>query len=290
MMREWIWRNLRLECPADWEMLLFSRSPAQGRCVFADRYAHRLELSWRVVPGRPDFDRMLSDYAGSLRAGGRPDPAPLRAGAWRGWLAEKDGRPSSRLGLHLPAEACLVELVFLWPDARDEALEHAILDSVRDEPADADGLRRWRAFGLDARVSPGLDFRACVVQPARAEWTFAAPRGRRRERFARLGLVDQWLRRPVGDWLLARAPANRKATVQRRTEAGHEVFSLVPAETACSMITLPLKGGAFGGEAWICPRDGRLYAVEWTGGRPRPGGGEPRRGRRLACCETGVER
>ena len=47
----WVWRHLEVRVPADWELLQFSKTPAEGRCAFADRHGFRLELSWRTVAG-----------------------------------------------------------------------------------------------------------------------------------------------------------------------------------------------------------------------------------------------
>jgi len=73
-MEKWIWRNITLTVPTDWEMLQFSRSAETGRCAFAGRYQFRLGLDWRVVPGPPDFGRMTSDYRARLREKGMELP------------------------------------------------------------------------------------------------------------------------------------------------------------------------------------------------------------------------
>ena len=146
-MNLWVWRGIRLEVPDDWEMLLFSREARAGRCAFADRYQFRLEFSWRQGNARPDMERMLSDYLGKLRLEGTvPDAREVRNGPFRGIEGRQEGIPTSRFGLYLERLGCLVELVFLWPEARDADLERAVLGSIEPElPWGLAGLRPGRA-------------------------------------------------------------------------------------------------------------------------------------------------
>ena len=99
-----------------------ARNPQAGRCAFADRYQFRLELSWKVVPGAPDFNRMMSDYAAKLIEEGEEKPEPVDGGPWKGLCVHAQGQLSTRFGRFFPGESCLVELVFPWPEERDEKL------------------------------------------------------------------------------------------------------------------------------------------------------------------------
>ena len=131
-MQSWVWRQLHVEVPEEWELLQFSRNPQTGRCAFADRYQFRFEVSWREVPGAPDFQRLLSDYRSRLEEDGLSAVRPLQGGVWQGVAGVlPDGRTTCRYGAYLAPVQCLVEAVFLWPKARHEPLETAVLASLR---------------------------------------------------------------------------------------------------------------------------------------------------------------
>jgi hypothetical protein len=275
---------VRVELPVDWEMLQFTRRPEQGRCAFADRYQFRLELAWRAVDGPPDMGRVVSDYVARLRADDdASDVRRLSDAPWPGLAATVERTATSRFGRHLPGEAILVEAVFLWPEGRDRTLERVVLDSIAEVPRRDDGTRRWRAFGLDLLATDGLPLTECQVEPARARLTFADERGRRRETFQRLGLVEEWLDRSVEDWLAAQMP--RRGTVKSQsavTVHGHEVALLAgtrPIRRLGGLINRPAPCDA---AAWRCPNDGRLYCGSLVG--RSAGSGTRLAGGRLACC------
>ena len=273
----WVWQQLRVELPDGWEMLQFSRDPAAGRCGFADRYQFRLELDWRAAPSPPDLARMESDYLAKLRHDGTmPDAKATAAGERAGIVGTQAGLPTSRFGRYVAEVGCIVEVVFLWPDGRDEALEGAVLASLGPEP-ERDGLRRWRAFGMDLLASAGLTLTGGVMQPARAQLAFADKARGREETFLRLGMVSEWLGGgDVAAWLARQTPrdAVRPATA-RSADRGHEIETLA----AVRKPALLRAARRYASEAWLCPADGRLYCVSVTGG-------EDGRlaGRRLSCC------
>jgi hypothetical protein len=279
-MRTWIWRHLSVAVPEAWELLQFSCDRAAGRCAFADRYRFRLEVSWRQVAGPPDVDRMLADYEARLTEQGMTEARRLQRGGWRGLGGRLDGQPMSRYGAYVPQEACVVEVVFIGTDAADAALEERVLASVRAEPPDAEGGRRWRAFGMDMRVPPGVDLAGMTVQPAHAEAHFAGPRVE--VRFARRGLVPVWLRSPVDEWLRGWLPPDaRRGTAPARALArgGHTVTRLEGRRRR----GLLGPGRPFRAEAWLCPADGRLYSWIGTGAAFVRDGQGP-----LACCAAGA--
>lgn len=296
-MRLWVWRGIRIELPEDWEMLQFSRSAEAGRCAWADRYQFRAELSWQRVSGPLDMERLASDYAAKLKLDGTmPDAAATRVGEWHGLRGRDGGLLTSRFSRYFAEEGCLVELVLLWPGQADAALEAGVLGTVGCEPLWHGRMRRWRAFGLDLLASEGLELHECSVQPALARLEFWDARGTRREAFERLGMVPQWLRGSVREWLVRQLPQGARVVREGRSDqAGHEV---VGVEALC-------PGGVFrrasshAAAAWLCPADGRLYHVALlapcSGMRPAcPEVGEAADGslaatcparRRLGCCE-----
>lgn len=266
LMQFWIWRNFRLQLPADWEMLQFSRHPQLGRCAFADRYQFRLELSWRAVEGPPDFKRMISDYQAKLQEEGVENIKHRRRGPWQGVEGITGGCLTTRFGRYFPGESCLVELVFLWPNRRDSGMEQQVLDSVNEEPKPGNHFQHWKAFGMDLFVSGELTLRNCVMEPAHAEMVFTDSREQVRERFARRGMVSEWLTGEVGEWLqewlLKGKPVTSAETLNMKD---HHINRLVVEERTPHLARLLGKHIRGEAAAWICPEDGRLYSASRIG-------------------------
>lgn len=284
-MQLWIWRDIRLPLPEDWEMLQFSKDPHFGRCTFADRHNYRVELSWRVVDGPPDFKRMISDCIARLREEGSRTAHRLAHGQWRGLGNEADGVTTTRFTRFFKKSSRLVELVFIWAPARNARLERDILDGVSEEPEHARGLRRWRAFGMDLLVSGGLELEACSVQPANVDMRFADEKGRAVERFARRGMVKLWLSRPLGEWLARWVPEEVKTISTGTVElAGHRVERLSGEVPAPGLSRVVRRRPRFDAAAWMCPVDGRLYSACRKGQSTTREVHLPLAGDRLSCC------
>jgi hypothetical protein len=283
-MELWIWRHFRLTLPADWEMLQFSRKPEAGRCAFADRYRYRLEWSWRVVPGPPAMDRVLSDYAARLQAEGVEDVKRVRHDPWRGVAGETAEGPTTRFGRHFPEAGAMLEVVFLWPGKRDERLEQRVLAGVGAEPARGGGFRRWRAFGMDLAVPGGHALAQCAVEPAHARMTFADAKGGHEHAFERRGLVEAWLGDPVEEWLRRQTPGDVRDPVCTTDVAREHRVTRIRGRVRRPGLAGRLRRPRFyTDEAWICPGDGRLYRHA----RTEPGRGaesEAPAAPRLSCC------
>jgi len=269
-LQSWVWRQLRLELPDDWELLQFTRNPATGRCAFADRYQFRLELSWREVPGAPDLDRMISDYQARLDTDGLQETRRLQCAGWPGVSGVlPDGRTTCRYGAHFGDLQCLAELVFLWPKGRHEPLEKEVLASVRPEPATPAGQVHWQAFGLDLLTRSGGILEHCTADPAFAQFNFSSGRRRVWERFSRRGLVPQWLTEPVGQWQRRTAPRGFRVVFERDQDRhGHTVSWLRSERSALRFADLWLGRRQFEAAAWRCPRDGRVYQLSREAPRP----------------------
>ena len=290
---EWVWNHIRLVLPSEWEMLRFSRDPRNGRCSFADRFGFRLELTWRRVPGPPDYVRMLSDYASRLERDGAQEVRAAHSGAQEGLEALEGGVRTTRYGRYLRGETCLVEVVFLWPEGRATGLERAVLDSLRAEPPLPGGERRWRAFGAEMHVPPGGHLTACQVVPGKAEWAFRWPEESESWRFVRLGMVSEWLHEDLDAWLRRQTPSRmRPAGVSRHTVAGHDVYEWQGGSRTPVLLRhgRGVRLGRLGSrvEAWRCPADGRLYLAEHTGPHRTVSKVLPLFGRRLLCEATGI--
>lgn len=276
-MQEWIWRDVRLEIPGDWEMLQFSREREKGRCAFADRRQFRLELSWRQVKGAPDFPRMMKDYKARLKSAGElQDAKTFTLSGWHGLAGLQKNVNVSRFGNYFDEDNLLVELVCLWPGNRDVSLEKDILQSCR-YAAPENGFRKLKAFGLTGRIQEVYELSACQVQPAMVSMVFSGHRRPSQIRLQRLGMVPQWLKQPLSDWLRAQAPAEiRSLHIETGNASGHQAAH---ARGEYIPKGLLIRKGLYTASAWICPKDGRLYHAEHI-----CRAGENIAGHLLDCC------
>lgn len=254
-MVEWIWRQIGVELPPEWECLQFARDPEVGRCAFADRHRYRFELNWRHSKGEPDFKRMMADYEGAL-AKEWEDIRKLKCRGWPGLTGKRGDEVVSRFGRWFPEIELLVEVVFIHPERRDERLEATILPTVRAVPAEATGLQRWRAFGMEIRVPREFSLGECVVEPARIGLRFDGPGKPNRWIFRRYGMVDSWLKTSVRDWLAAQAGDPVRNI---RPKAGGGGAGVERIEAEWHPRGLLLRKGAYAAAAWRDPADGRLY-------------------------------
>jgi hypothetical protein len=262
----WIWRQIGIDLPADWECLQYSVNREAGRCAFADRYRFRLELNWRTFASPPDFDRMLKDYAGSLEATWG-DVCSVRCRGWPGLVGQRPGEAVSRFGAYLEELGIVVELVFIHPEQRDDALEARILNTVREVMPDAAGFQRWRAFGMDLRVPRAFTLKECAVRPLLTGLRFEGPKKPDGWVFRRYGMVDRWLQLSLRDWLAAQTgdslKEGRPETLTRRNE---HVERLTGAWRPRGLLH---KRGVFAAAAWRNEQDRRLYHVMCITGKKR---------------------
>ncbi len=284
----WIWRHLRIEVPDDWEMLQYGKDFSDGRCAFGDRYSIRLELSWHHSSSPPDMRRTMSDYVTKLRQDETmPDAATVNRGGWHGIEGHMDGLLNTRFIRYFSGEECVVQLVLLWPDGRDAALEQRVLNGIGEQRVSSAGYRRWRTFGMDLTAGDGLRLASCRIEPGNATMSFAPEKKSTVvETFRRLGFVSYWLKGPLERWLELEVP--RDVRIERResdVRAGHTLVHLSgsrPSRGAARMIG---KRERFETCAWMCPRDKHLYCVrfedEENNGREQRLAGE-----RLRCCEA----
>jgi len=253
-----IWRNFRLELPADWEMLQFTRNPKEGKCAFADRHSFRLELSWRAVPGEPDTERMVSDYASMLAEKGMAGIQPLKMNGWIGIQGTMDGVTTLRFGRFMPINCCIVELVFVFPQGVDQLLVSRMLDGFGELPRGED-CEHWQAFGMEIKAPLNSQLEHCSVKPAMAEMLFADSKHRTLARFTRRGMTSHWKAQSTEAWLKTWAgdSMNLQGNATSTLSRNHEIFRVQGHWRVKGMFS---KKKAVLAEAWTCPGDERLYA------------------------------
>lgn len=260
----WIWRQIAIELPSEWECLQFARDPSVGRCGFADRHRYRLELNWRTFKSEPDFERMMKDYASSLENQWE-SVRTLRCRGWSGVTGRRGDEIVCRYGAYFAELELLVEVVFIHDQRRDDALEARVLNTVEPVLPNAEGWQRWRAFGIEVMVPEELKLAECVVEPARAGVRFDGPKKPDRWIFRRYGMVKNWLKIPLRDWLQAQLEESVRSPRPETVTQGNIHLERVTAEWHPKGILLPR--GLYTTEAWIDPLDGRLYHAIYITGR-----------------------
>lgn len=260
-----VWHGLAITLPQDWELLQYSRDPDQGRLTFADRSDYRLELSWQSHPSRPSLKRMLGDYRALLAQDDAVGAVePVEAPGWKG-MAVYPLRDSERVEetRYLRFEKELgksLEAVFRWPDASpDRGFEEAVLETVTP-CAERDGLAAWTAWGMAISVPVGWRPVDCRVQPADVQLTFAERADANPSvEFSRRGFLHHWFDGDLAGWI-----ARETGTVgqcSHRSRADHHAVHSRVDEAAAGIAGRLGRRQQRQLAAWVCPRDGRLYAV-----------------------------
>lgn len=282
-MNKLVWRNLSIVPPDDWEMLQFSRDLVAGSCAFADRYQIRLEMRWRKIDGAPLMDRIVSDYRSKLQAEqGMKVGKDCTIGEWRGFEGVGPSLQTTRFFRFMAMESCIVEIIFIWPEARDLTVERNVLTSVAEEKELPGGYRHWSAFGMDLAVSGSMALSSVTVKPALAEMQFLDVAHGNEELFGRRGMVKDWLRGSVREWLDLQVPAGMHTANSDFVQSGnHRIDRISALGPAGGMGRLLGRKKILRAAAWICPQDERLYSIIAQGPEDSDFAGMEHR---LACC------
>lgn len=262
---DWIWNKIHLTLPDDWEMLQYSKNPGQGRCAFADRYQFRFEMNWSSVPSSPDMERLLSDYAASIEEAKQPKPASLQSAGWRGLaMVTENGCCVTGYCRYFSELSQLIEICFVYPSGqpRDGSAEDRILSTVHPVLTPENACQSWRAFGLDWCVSPGLSLSRCTVSCGLAELSFSSQNLRATQTFSRRGLLSLWLKEPLEHWIRKTIPKDFKviSAKQRQTQE-HDICDILCAPSSFAWTDLLFGKRLLAVSAFLCPHEGRLYAV-----------------------------
>ena len=256
---------MHLTLPDDWEMLQYSKNPVQGRCAFADRYQFRFEMNWSDVQSPPDMERLLSDYAASIEEARQPKPSPLQSGAWHGLsMMTENGCCVTGYCRYFSEISQLLEICFIYPSGqpRDGSAEDKILSSVHPVITQADACQPWRAFGLDWCVSPELSLSRCTVSCGLAELSFCSQNLRATQTFSRRGLLSLWLKEPMEQWIKKTIPKDFTViSAKQRQHHGHDICDLLCAPSSFAWTDLLFGKRLLAVSAFLCPQEGRLYAV-----------------------------
>ncbi len=262
-MQRWIWRNISLELPKEWELLLFSKKRKAGSLTFADRKKYRLQLAWRELSGQPDIPRMARDYASQLLAkDAQSRPQAERVAGWWAIGHRSEGMSSTRYVRFFIEQNLLVEAIAPpTPLARDGRISEEVLQSVNLETHHMDGLDEWSAFGMLWQAPGCWELTSAQVQPASVTLEFAPEKEKGMyDRVTRRGMVRHWLKGSVAEWLKLQIPSNAERVVEATLESEGVKRWSVSGQVKPSSWGQGAQGWRkFSALAWICPGDGRLF-------------------------------
>ena len=287
-MKTWIWNDIHLQLPDDWEMLLFSKNPASGKCTFADRYQYRLQVCWQELENEPEIDKMVTEYRLTLKEDQSiRSVTRKRLGDWLGLTYKQSGKPTARYAYYFQATKKLIEVIMPPADEAD-AFDHAeVLHSIAIKPPEGKEPRDWCAFGLNAKTPANLLLQQCEVLPARVRMTWASGQKKQKDLeivIQRLGMVHRWLKGEISDWLKIQLPTEAKILDSGQIHMDRHTVERMSGKLATKgMKRLRSKSRIFEANAWLCPEDNRLYSIA-TYGDEQQFKETPASSRQLSCC------
>ena len=225
-----------------------------------------MDVRWRPSKVAPDLPRMIAHHRHKASKGA---PEDLRAGdGWEGFVRREDQQTLTQAAKYFEPARRLVELVIVWPQARDKALERQLLAGVSPEPL-ADGRRVWQALGLSVRPPADSALSDYKADPGHVRFDFNVPGGT--VSVSRLGLVDRWLTQPLAEWLAGSAGAVARRDCAGVTSVnGHPAEELLTSRRAASWRMLIGRRAWELQRAWVCPACQRAFVVRWRCTSRRP--------------------
>jgi hypothetical protein len=253
---------MQVDHPAEWELAIASGIDEQPRCVFADRYYHRLEITWRKLNFKPNLELVLQRHR---RRSGKNDNTTITdlknaPPPWRGVIRKTPKGKIVNAVRFLENARWLTDVAVAWPESRDAALENAILTSVKAEDPDTK-VRLWDAMGISMSLGRQFDLVRSRAKVGRVAWDFATEQKKGpRLTVERIALPDHWLKGPLRDWLIGQMPAGHKMLRQNmaivNNHRGEELLSRGKITPLASMRGLREIRMSV---AWLCPVEARVY-------------------------------
>ena len=254
------WRGIRIAHPSDWEPAYLSRLNEPMQCRFVDRRFERLQVTWQVLPREPDLPEMYRRLA--RHEGRKPSPALKGVPEWTGLVRHEGAGAVVHAGRFFRPGRWLVQVVMVWPEARDRELERAVFEGISPQPAGQ--VRDWEALGLSAAVPADFDLTEAGSKVGKVAWDFKRPKRRWAGlSIERLAMPEAWLKGPLGEWLAGEIPPGfrprRETPVDCGGQGGTEIYS-----RRASPVTFLLRTGMSRlDRAWLCRNEARVYRVAY---------------------------
>jgi hypothetical protein len=257
---------LQVDHPAGWELAIACGVDEPRRCVFADRYYHRLDVSWRPLKFEPNLDLVLQKYRRREKKQTDTVVKELTGlSEWRGVVQKLSHGTVVNAVCFLSNAHWLVDVTITWPKSRDVDLEKAILKSIKAEDPGT-SPRFWQAMGISLSLGSEFDLVLSQAKVGQVKWDFATE-ARRGPKLAveRIALPEYWLKGTLREWLAGQLRPGSKLLRQDQATVnnhrGEQMLSrrkLGPVTAARGFAELRLD------VAWLCPVESRMYHVSNT--------------------------
>jgi hypothetical protein len=285
------WRGMVIEHPAGWELAVASGVKEARRCTFADRFYHRLDVTWQEIDFVPQLSLLLDKHRKTAQKQSVKcqDVTGLPAG-WEGVVQDTQGGVVVRAARFFAKEKVLAEAALVWPERRDRQLEAAVLERLR--PGEKGKEQLWQAMGLSVTIGAEYELQDAKAPVGKTEWEFAAGAGKGKEEalvtVTRLAMPKYWLDGPLRDWLAEQVPATagqvRQDAVRFNDHRAEQVLSaerigLIASWRGLRHYRLDV--------AWLCPTEQRVYHVTCRQ-RRRDAEVTMPASLRIRCCRAGT--
>ncbi len=191
-LRKTAWLHFKCLLPEDWEPVVFSGNPLEGRLEFANRSGHLARVVWMQCKETPDIAKMMDEFH-KARLKDRDREAFK---AFKG-LSFRDAG-AYRLGVHAPGSPCqaaayskAVKTLTIWtfPEFSEERFKALWLPILKSCAENCGDWREWALWGLDFRLPSDFSLVETHPLPANVTLSFESPR-RFRADLHRWGLPD----------------------------------------------------------------------------------------------------
>jgi len=207
------WLGLRLDVPAQWEIVRHSLGTLKGGLTFVDRRKQRLQVRWTACRKPPLIEKMLDDHtARQLKQDAGAAIEPVGLGRWAGRVRDM-GRDVqlTRAALFDAQHSVMLEAI-MSHYVEEQTLRDTVLDSLSlEQPMDR--ATRWQAFGVAIENPPDFQAVSATINAGEAGFVFHQvnePGGDKarpgRATLARMGMADGWFRGDLTKLLEAQNP------------------------------------------------------------------------------------
>jgi hypothetical protein len=286
------WLGLRLEVPSDWQIVRHGLKPERGRLTFADRFAERLDLTWRKVPSEPDVESMVKDQR--VRDDSEGSSSELRIPGWCGYRRTCAGESLVRAARYDAESKRLIEVVLVVEprQGRSTKVDDRLLNQIRSAET-IDQRQRLRAFDIDVTLRKSLRLCRATVEPANVTFAFAAADTRSIPTSSqasavirRMGMAASWYRGNALRLLERESPRVDFGRV-REIRVNAHVATYAEGDASRTRVLRWFGRGAHRrAVAWLCEAENAVYHVATTSSDLAPLGPEALT---VECCK-GVAR
>lgn len=277
------WRGLELSHPADWELAVLCGPDEPGRLTFSDRRYQRLDIRWTRLDYRPNLKLMLDKYRQREKKQ-KVQFEPFSAAQWQGVVRNTAKGKVVHAGTFLETQQLLVEVTIIWPDQRDESIEHSILSSVDFHESEGNSL--WQAMGMELIVPEGFKLGAVDAKVGRIRWEFkTSDKHGPQLGIEQLAMPEFWLESPLREWLTNELPDGFEVDHQKLITINTHPAQKIQSRKRINVLSaIRWQRRLRTDVAWHCLSENRIYHT-WITQASREESIELPGDFRVNCCQ-----